>query len=103
MSTLTFFVFTVLGSFNLNYGLALYKGIVLLVLIVCMQFISCSHVNKRTTYTDPRLAFAHEDCGRPDVISQRFDAYSSALGVLQGRDLSDKYAVVTGATTGIGR
>ncbi|XP_033625666.1 WW domain-containing oxidoreductase-like [Asterias rubens] len=60
------------------------------------------HVNKRTTYTDPRLAFAHEDCGRPDVISQRFDAYSSALGVLQGRDLSDKYAVVTGATTGIG-
>ncbi|KAJ8041755.1 WW domain-containing oxidoreductase [Holothuria leucospilota] len=60
------------------------------------------HLNKRTTYTDPRLAFAVEESGNPKEFNQRFDAYSTARGVLQGRDLSDKYAIITGANSGIG-
>ncbi|XP_072013612.1 WW domain-containing oxidoreductase-like isoform X1 [Amphiura filiformis] len=60
------------------------------------------HIKKRTTYTDPRLAFAMEESPKEGTIAQRFDAYSSALSVLQGRDLSKKYAIVTGANSGIG-
>ncbi|XP_038069483.1 WW domain-containing oxidoreductase-like [Patiria miniata] len=60
------------------------------------------HLNKRTTYTDPRLAFAQEESGKPGVLHQRFDAFSTSFGVLQGRDLSDKYAIITGANSGIG-
>ena len=62
-----------------------------------------SHIKKRTTYTDPRLAFAMEESPKAGTLAQRFDAYSSALSVLQGRDLSNKYAIVTGANSGIGR
>lgn len=61
-----------------------------------------SHLQKRTTYTDPRLAFAVEESNNPQEFNQRFDAYSTALGVLQGRDLSGKYAIITGANSGIG-
>lgn len=61
-----------------------------------------SHLNKRTTYTDPRLAFAVEESNNPQDFNQRFDAFSTALGVLQGRDLSGKYAIITGANSGIG-
>nr|XP_054748260.1 WW domain-containing oxidoreductase-like [Lytechinus pictus] len=60
------------------------------------------HLNKRTTYTDPRLAFAMEESPDPTKLAQRFDAFSTALHVLQGRDLSGQYAIITGANSGIG-
>ena len=65
-----------------------------------------SHINKKTTFTDPRLAFAVED--REDehqttkTIKQRFDGATYAMTVLMGRDLTNSYAIVTGANTGIG-
>lgn len=61
-----------------------------------------SHMNKKTTYTDPRLAFATEEKETPDDFRQQFDPSSTALQVLHGRDLSDKVAIVTGANDGIG-
>ncbi|XP_022909830.1 WW domain-containing oxidoreductase [Onthophagus taurus] len=60
------------------------------------------HENKRTTYTDPRLAFAIEQKEHSNDYRQRFDASSTALQVLHGRDLSGKVALITGANTGIG-
>lgn len=71
-----------------------------------------SHVNHKTTYTDPRLAFATESKGKGhprrsnqgcNEIKQRFDGSSSAMQVLLGRDLTGQYAVVTGANSGIGK
>ncbi len=63
-----------------------------------------SHINKKTTYTDPRLAFAVEDTSDdPNIIKQRFDGGSTAQQVLMGRDLTGQYAIVTGANSGIGR
>jgi WW domain-containing oxidoreductase len=50
--------------------------------------------------TDPRLAFAEEIAAGP--IRQRFDASSTALSVLHGKDLSGKVAIITGCNTGIG-
>ena len=44
-----------------------------------------------------------EESPKAGTLAQRFDAYSSALSVLQGRHLSNKYAIVTGANSGIGR
>ncbi|XP_053401007.1 WW domain-containing oxidoreductase-like [Mercenaria mercenaria] len=58
------------------------------------------HVNQKTTYTDPRLAFA-EDVSKKDV-KQKFDGNSTALHILNGQDLSGKYAIVTGGNSGIG-
>lgn len=51
--------------------------------------------------TDPRLAFAEEQSsmGAP---RQKFDASSTALAVLHGKDLNGKVAVITGASSGIG-
>lgn len=51
--------------------------------------------------TDPRLAFAEEQTstGPP---RQKFDASSTALAVLHGKDLNGKVALITGASTGIG-
>ncbi|KAF4518781.1 hypothetical protein B566_EDAN005401 [Ephemera danica] len=60
------------------------------------------HINHRTTYADPRLAFAVEEKDHPGDFRQRFDASSTALQVLHGRDLSGKVAIVTGANCGIG-
>lgn len=60
------------------------------------------HENRRTTYTDPRLAFAIEEKDHPNDFRQRFDASSTALQVLHGRDLSGQTAIITGANTGIG-
>lgn len=62
-------------------------------------------MNKKTTFTDPRLAFAVEDkdiVGDVSSIKQKFDSYSTAQQVLTGRDLTGKYAVITGASAGIG-
>lgn len=55
----------------------------------------------RTSGTDPRLAFPVEERGDAPP-RQRFDASSTAMHVLHGRDLSGKTAVVTGASSGIG-
>ncbi|XP_014249757.1 WW domain-containing oxidoreductase isoform X2 [Cimex lectularius] len=60
------------------------------------------HANKTVTYTDPRLAFAIEEKEYPSDFRQRFDASSTALQVLHGKDLSGKTAVITGSNTGIG-
>lgn len=60
------------------------------------------HENKRTTYIDPRLAFAVEEKEHPNDFRQKFDASSTALQVLHGRDLSGQVAIVTGANSGIG-
>ncbi|CAH1270807.1 WWOX [Branchiostoma lanceolatum] len=57
------------------------------------------HVTKITTYTDPRLAFAVTE---DKEWRQRFDGHSTALQVLQGRDLTGRVAMVTGANCGIG-
>ncbi|XP_037958494.1 WW domain-containing oxidoreductase [Teleopsis dalmanni] len=62
--------------------------------------------NKETnqsTYVDPRLAFAVEEAPL-DVtkVRQRFDASSTALQVLHGKDLNGRLAVITGANCGIG-
>ncbi|XP_076825879.1 WW domain-containing oxidoreductase-like isoform X2 [Clavelina lepadiformis] len=61
------------------------------------------HTKKRTTYTDPRLAFATDiSSSKDDVIRQRYDASSSTDEILMGYDLSGKVAIVTGASAGIG-
>lgn len=60
------------------------------------------HANRRTTYSDPRLAFATEEKEHAQDFRQRFDGSTMALQVLHGRDLSGKVAVVTGANAGIG-
>ncbi|XP_034945686.1 WW domain-containing oxidoreductase isoform X2 [Chelonus insularis] len=61
-----------------------------------------NHLHRTTTYTDPRLAFATEYREASQPVRQRFDASSSALAVLHGRDLRGKVALITGANTGIG-
>ncbi|RZC41956.1 WW domain-containing oxidoreductase [Asbolus verrucosus] len=66
------------------------------------KVIYVDHENRRTTYTDPRLAFAVEEKEHPNDYRQRFDASSTALQVLHGRDLNGKVALITGANTGIG-
>ncbi|KAF2881212.1 hypothetical protein ILUMI_24958 [Ignelater luminosus] len=66
------------------------------------KIIYVDHENRRTTYTDPRLAFAVEEKEHVNDFRQRFDASSTALQVLHGRDLTGKVALVTGANTGIG-
>lgn len=66
------------------------------------KVIYVDHENRRTTYTDPRLAFAVEEKEHVNDYRQRFDASSTALQVLHGRDLNGKIALITGANTGIG-
>jgi WW domain-containing oxidoreductase len=62
-------------------------------------------MNKKTTYTDPRLAFAVEDTenttGKKE-FRQRYDAASTGMQVLLGRDLSKHYYIVTGGNSGLG-
>ncbi|KAL3270614.1 hypothetical protein HHI36_021148 [Cryptolaemus montrouzieri] len=66
------------------------------------KVIYVDHDNQRTTYTDPRLAFATEEKESANDYRQRFDAHTSALQVLHGKDLNGKLAVITGANAGIG-
>ncbi|CAG9862411.1 unnamed protein product [Phyllotreta striolata] len=66
------------------------------------KVIYVDHENRRTTYTDPRLAFAVEEKEHVNDYRQRFDASSTALQVLHGRDLNGKVALITGANAGIG-
>ncbi|XP_025114959.1 WW domain-containing oxidoreductase-like [Pomacea canaliculata] len=60
------------------------------------------HINQKTTYTDPRLAFAEDMKTSALDFHQKFDAGSTALQVLHGRDLTGRYVIVTGANSGIG-
>lgn len=61
------------------------------------------HEKKQTTYTDPRLAFASEEFPQNiGELRQRFDASTTALQILHGRDLTGKLAIITGANCGIG-
>ncbi|XKL63482.1 hypothetical protein PGB90_005846 [Kerria lacca] len=55
-----------------------------------------------TTHTDPRLAFPHELKKYVDRVRYKFDGSSTALEVLNGLNLSNKIALITGANTGIG-
>ncbi|ODN00385.1 WW domain-containing oxidoreductase [Orchesella cincta] len=56
----------------------------------------------KRTYTDPRLAFARDAKESLYDFKQRFDASTQALAVLNGVDLTNKKALVTGANSGIG-
>ena len=64
-------------------------------------------MSKKTTFTDPRLAFAVEASSFEGHISkytvkQKYDASSKPAQILLGRDLSKKFAIVTGANCGLG-
>jgi len=59
-------------------------------------------VNKKTTFTDPRLAYARETVTANTSFRQKFDASSTALQVVHGRDLTGHTALVTGANSGVG-
>lgn len=62
-----------------------------------------SHINKKTTHIDPRLAFAMDvDMKNGDNFRQRFDASATTDQILQGSDMSDMVVIVTGASAGIG-
>ncbi|XP_060110411.1 WW domain-containing oxidoreductase [Heteronotia binoei] len=60
------------------------------------------HINKRTTYLDPRLAFTVEDNPLKPNAKQKYDGNTTAMEVLQGRDMSGKVIIITGANAGIG-
>lgn len=70
-------------------------------MLKCLIIYLSSHINQKTTLTDPRLAFAVTDSSKE--LKQKYDGSSTALQVLNGRDLSGKYVIVTGANSGIGR
>jgi WW domain-containing oxidoreductase len=53
------------------------------------------------TDIDPRIIFAKEQTSHGPP-RQKFDASSTALAVLHGKDLSGKVALITGASDGIG-
>ncbi|XP_026569915.1 WW domain-containing oxidoreductase isoform X3 [Pseudonaja textilis] len=60
------------------------------------------HINKRTTYLDPRMAFTVEDNPMKTNMKQKYDGNTTAMEVLEGRDLSGKVIIITGANAGIG-
>lgn len=87
-------------STNLAVSFFFFFQIVNNVLTFVMIF---SHINKKTCFTDPRLAFAEPLKTSPKDFRQKFDGNSSALQILNGRDLTGKYAIITGASDGIGK
>ncbi|KAH0513314.1 WW domain-containing oxidoreductase [Microtus ochrogaster] len=64
--------------------------------------VSQCHINKRTTYLDPRLAFTVDDNPTKPTTRQRYDGSTTAMEILQGRDFTGKVVLVTGANSGIG-
>ncbi|XP_028665651.1 WW domain-containing oxidoreductase isoform X2 [Erpetoichthys calabaricus] len=66
------------------------------------QVFFVDHINKRTTYLDPRLAFTVEDAPEKPSARQKYDGNSTAMEILQGRDLTGRVIIVTGANAGIG-
>ncbi|KAH0619532.1 hypothetical protein JD844_000230 [Phrynosoma platyrhinos] len=60
------------------------------------------HINKRTTYLDPRLAFTVDDNPTKPNTKQKYDGNTTAMEILQGRDMSGKVVIITGANSGIG-
>jgi len=58
-------------------------------------------LKKKTSYTDPRLAFAKPLTSK-NLQSQKYLPETSALDVLKNRDLTGKYAIVTGGNRGLG-
>ncbi|XP_018022712.1 WW domain-containing oxidoreductase isoform X4 [Hyalella azteca] len=58
--------------------------------------------SQRSTYVDPRLAFATEETSGLHNLRQRYDASSTGLQILHGQNLSGLKAIVTGANCGIG-
>ncbi|XP_070356796.1 WW domain-containing oxidoreductase isoform X1 [Equus asinus] len=66
------------------------------------QVFFVDHINKRTTYLDPRLAFTVDENPTRPTTRQRYDASTTAMEILQGRDFTGKVVVVTGANSGIG-
>lgn len=53
------------------------------------------------SFTDPRLAYAQEELSN-GPLRQRFDASSTAMSVLHGKDLSKCVTLITGCNAGIG-
>ena len=49
----------------------------------CKQVVYVDLVNKKTTFTDPRLAFAKETVSATTTFRQKFDSGSTALQVLE--------------------
>uniref|UniRef100_A0A8C6XQ18 WW domain-containing oxidoreductase n=1 Tax=Naja naja TaxID=35670 RepID=A0A8C6XQ18_NAJNA len=66
------------------------------------QIYFVDHINKRTTYLDPRMAFTVEDNPMKTNMKQKYDGNTTAMEVLEGRDLSGKVIIITGANAGIG-
>ncbi len=58
-----------------------------------------NRVNDKSTCVDPRIAFALTETNKGKV---KFDADTTALRILHGKDLGGKTALITGATSGIG-
>ncbi len=58
-------------------------------------------MKKKTSYTDPRLAFA-KSLDSKLSLWKKYTPETTALDVLKNRDLTGKYAVVTGGNRGLG-
>lgn len=89
-------MFKIIHHFMFGYSLKL-------IIEAAYKIFSFSHINKRTTFLDPRLAFTIEETSDKPTIRQRYDGNSAAMEILHGRDLSGKVVIVTGANSGIGK